>query len=97
MVATHAASGANVDIQVPTGTALKAALGTVAAGDAIDLAIINISAAAADTYTLTVNTDITIIGAAIIHGNHASVFGSGAAVFRFRWTTGVTFIAYRIA
>lgn len=97
MVATHGATGADVSIQVPTGTDLKAAMGTVVAGDSIDLTIINVSAAAADTYTLTVNTDITIVGQALIYGVHAAVFGCGSATFRFRWTTGTTFIAYRIA
>jgi|GEM_PF-6576687 len=97
LTATHTVTGATIAMTVLDGTALKAALGTVAAGDSIDLRIINIAAAAADTYTLTANADVTIVGSPIVYGTHASVFGSGGATFRFRWTAGVTFIAYRIA
>ncbi len=98
MAATHAGGAATINVQCPTGTALKAAMGTVAAGDSIELVIINIgTAAAADTYTLTVNTDVTIVGNPIVQGNHSSILSTNTGRFRFRWTTGTTFVAYRIA
>lgn len=83
---------------MPTGTDLKAALPTdLAADDSFDLHIINLGGTG-DDITLTASTDITIVGNPVV-GPPADVATEQEAqgVFRLRFTTGVTFIAYRIA
>jgi len=90
-------SGSTNALTLPTGTVMDAAMPNVAINSSFDFTIINASAAAADTYTLTAAaTGFTIVGKAIIDGIHASVFGSGSATFRCRKTAANTFVAYRI-
>lgn len=83
---------------VRTGTQLKAALPTDLAGDdAFDLVIINLGGTG-DDITLTPDTDITIVGNAVV-GPIADVATEQEcqATFRFRFVSGTTFIAYRVA
>lgn len=83
---------------VRTGTQLKAALpSTLAAGDCFDLIIINLGGTG-DDITLTPADDITIVGNAVV-GPIADVATEQECqgTFRFRYTTGVVFVAYRIA
>lgn len=97
--ATHAASGANVDIVLPTGSVLSAGLpASLADDDAFDLVIINIGTnAAADTYTLIAGSQFTIVGNPIIQSNHSSIASTNTGTFRIRRTAADTFVAYRIA
>lgn len=97
--ATHPGGAANVDLTLPTGTVMDAAMpAAFAASDSIDLSIINIgSAAAADTYTLVANTDFTIVGNPIIQGNHAASTGCSTGTFRLRKSAANTYVAYRIS
>jgi len=79
-------SGRN--IQLPTGAALDLA-SEFAIGDSIDWTLITLAAFA---LTITVNTNMTIVGAAATAGT------SGAAArFRTRKTAADTFVTYRIA
>jgi hypothetical protein len=79
-------SGRN--IQLPTGAALDLA-SEFAIGDSIDWSLITLAAFA---LTITVNTNMTIVGAAATAGT------SGAAArFRTRKTAADTFVTYRIA
>lgn len=76
------------NIQFPTGTVLDAA-SEFAVGDSFDFSLITLAAFA---LTVTVNTGVTIVGAAATAGT------SGAAArFRMRKTAANTFVAYRIA
>lgn len=89
IVATPTAAAAYT---MRTGTQLKAALpADIAADDAFDLTIINLGGAG-DDITLTAAADITIVGSAVV-----TVAAPSQGTFRFRYTTGVTFIAYRIS
>lgn len=83
---------------VRTGTQLKAALPSdLAADDSFDLTIINIGATTFDI-TLAAAADITIVGDAVVRPSADSpTEQAGQGTFRFRYTTGVTFIAYRIS
>lgn len=76
--------------QLPTGTLLTAAIAGVAAGDSFDFSIINTGAGGSDDATITVNTDVTIVGG-------ATVLHQTSGLFRARYTTGVTWIVYRLA
>lgn len=88
IVATPTAAAAYT---VRTGTQLKAALPSdLAADDAFDLTIINLGGAG-DDITLTAATDITIVGSAVV-----TVAAPSQGTFRLRFTTGTTFIAYRV-
>lgn len=88
-------AGADSAQQLPTGTALQAALpADFAVGDSIDLAVVNLGGAS-ETATLTVNTDVTIVGRAVV--NVAAATASGSGIFRLRKTADHVFVAYRIA
>ena len=76
------------NVQLPLGTALDAAT-TLAVGDSFDWTLITLAAFA---LTITVNTGMTIVGAAATAGT------SGAAArFRTRKTAAGTFVTYRLA
>ena len=76
------------NVQLPLGSALDAA-GTFAVGDSFDWTLITLAAFA---LTITVNTGMTIVGAAATAGT------SGAAArFRTRKTAANTFVTYRIS
>ena len=76
------------NVQLPLGSALDAA-GTMAIGDSFDWTLITLAAFA---LTITVNTNMTIVGAAATAGT------SGAAArFRTRKTAANTFVTYRIS
>lgn len=95
LVATPTAAAAYT---VRTGTQLKAALPTdLAAGDTFNLTIINLGGTG-DDITLTAATDITIVGDPVV-GPVADVATEQAAtgVFAFRFVSGTTFVAYRVA
>lgn len=76
------------NIQLPTGAALDAA-SEFAIGDSFDFSLVTLAAFA---LTITVNTNVTIVGAPATAGT------SGAAArFRVRKTAADTFVVYRIA
>ena len=78
---------ASRDIQLPTGANLDLAT-EWAIGDSFDFSVITLAAFA---LTLTVNTGVTIVGAAATGATTGSV-----ARFRLRKTAADTFTAYRI-
>jgi hypothetical protein len=81
-------------LQVPTGTALQNALpADMAVDDSFDVSFINLGSATGIA-TLTVNTDITIVGNAAVPVPTAGTESS--AIFRFRKTADHVFVAYRI-
>lgn len=90
-------AGAGVAYQMPTGTDLQNTMpADLAAGDAFDFYIINASANAADIITLTVNTDVTIVGQATVQANNAATT-SPSAKWRARKTGDHVFVVYRLA
>ncbi len=88
------AAGAS-NLQSPTGTAIQNALpADFATGDSFDVCFINISVTTAEIASLTVNTDVTIVGTAAVAAIAAGVASQGT--FRFRKTGNHVFVAYRI-
>ena len=94
---THA-EGATQAYILPTGTLTEAGA-TWATNSAFDWVLINLSAAAIDTITLTAGADHTIVGNPIVQSANAAsggIWGS-SAMFRTRKTAANTFVTYRIA
>lgn len=101
LTGTHAA-GATQAYTLPTGTLTDAGFTKDEAlnvGESFDWVLINLSAAAADTITVTAGTDHTIVGNPIVQSAHASTGGiyGNSAQFRTRKTAANTFVTYRIA
>jgi len=94
---THSA-GATAAYTLPTGTLLDASSEFVT-GESFDWVLINLSAAAADTITLTAGTDHTIVGNPIVQSAHVSTGGiyGNSSQWRTRKTAANTFVSYRIA
>jgi len=97
ITATHTA-GATQAYTLPTGTLADAGAG-IQIDEAFDWSLINLSAAAVDTVTLTAGTDHTIVGNPIVQSAHASTGGvyGNSATFRTRKTAANTFVTYRIS
>jgi len=97
LTGTHAA-GATAAYTLPTGT-LTDAGGLFGVNDSFDWSLINLSAAAVDTITVTAGTDHTIVGNPIVQSAHASTGGiyGNSGRFRTRKTAANTFVTYRIA
>lgn len=96
---THT-TGATVALTLDTGTAMDAGMPASFGTDQyIDWSLINLSAAAADTGTVTAAADHTIVGNAIVQSVHATtglIYGS-SGLFRSRRTAATTWVTYRIA
>lgn len=83
--------------QLPTGTLLKAQFPDIADGDSFDFSLINTGTGASDDATLTVNTDVTIVGNPTVGALTDGTIVSGSGRFRAKFVTGVTWIVYRLA
>lgn len=97
VTATHTA-GATAAYTLPTGTVMENS-GSFVVNEAFDWSIINLSAAAVDTVTLTAGTGHSIVGIPIVQSAHTStgdLYGN-AARWRTRKTALNTFVTYRIA
>ena len=90
-------TGATVALTLDTGTLVDAG-GSFAVDSSFDWTIINLSAAAADTGTLTAADGHTIVGNPIVQSADATTGGiyGNSAVFRTRKTAANTFVTYRI-
>lgn len=93
---THAA-GATQAYTLDTGTDMSAGC-SLAVGDSFDWSLINLSAAAVDTITVTAAADHTIVGNPIVQSAHASTGGvyGNSGLFRSRKTGATTWVTYRI-
>lgn len=94
---THTA-GATQAYTLPTGTLTDAGV-SMAIGDSFDWYLINLSAAALDTITVTAGTDHTVVGGMIVQSAHSTtgaLYGSSGH-FRTRKTAANTFVTYRIS
>lgn len=96
--ATPTATGATVAYTLPTGTLLDAAL-SFDLNESFDWVLINSALAAADTITVTANTDHTIVGGPIVQSLHVTTGGitGYSAQFRTRKTAAHVYVTYRIA
>jgi len=94
---THTA-GATAAYTLPTGTLLDAAA-TWDTNEYFDWTLINLSAASADTITVTAGATHTIVGNPIVQSANASTGGiyGNSARWRTRKTAANTFVSYRIA
>jgi hypothetical protein len=94
---THAA-GATAAYTLPTGTLLDAAV-TFLVDEFFDWTLINLSAAAADTITVTAGADHTVVGTMICQSAHSStgLIHGNALRLRTRKTAANTFVSYRLA
>jgi hypothetical protein len=93
---THAA-GATQAYTLPTGTLLDAA-STFAVDEYFDWTLINLSAAAADTITVTAGADHTVVGTMICQSAHSTtgLIHGNALRLRTRKTAANTFVSYRL-
>lgn len=93
------ATGGTVALTLDTGANMDAYFVDVPIGGTVEWSIINTSAAAADTGTLTASSGHTIVGAAIVQSAHSSTGGvqGNAARWLSRRTAASTWVTYRIA
>lgn len=98
IVTINQAAGASSAQQLPTGTEIQAALPTAfTTDDSFEVSFINTSTVDAEDASVTVNTDVTIVGSADIQAHSALAAQGSSALFRFRKTGDHVFVAYRIA
>jgi len=97
ITATHA-EGSTQAYTLPTGTLCDAS-DYFAVNSAYDWTLINLSAAAIDTVTLTAGDDHTIVGNPIVQSANSSTGGvyGNSARWRTRKTAANTFVTYRIS
>lgn len=97
ITATHAA-GATAAYTLPTGALTEAGV-TMDVDDSFEWSLINLSAAALDTVTVTASSGHTIVGNAIVQSAHSSTGGvyGNSATFRTRKTAVDTYVSYRVA
>ena len=94
IIGTHAA-GATQTYTLPAGATLDAAV-ELDIDESVDWALINASAAAADTITVAqAGADHTIVGAAVVVSANGAP--ANTAVYRTRKTAADTFVTYRLA
>ena len=93
---THAA-GATQGYTLPTGALLDAAV-DMAINEAFDWFLLNLSAAAVDTITVTAGATHTVVGVMIVQSVHVTTGGitGNCGHFRTRKTAADTFVTYRI-
>lgn len=96
LITTTGATGPSVH-QLPTGTLIDAELPGIATGDSFDFTIINTGVGASDDATITVNTDVTIIGNPTVGALTDATIISGSGTFRARRSAANTYIVYRLA
>lgn len=104
LTGTHTA-GATAAYTLPTGTLLEAAIVAapelarlMEADTGFEWELINLSAAAVDTITLTAGTDHTIVGAALVPSGHSTTGGAdgtSTSRWRTRRVSAGVFVTYR--
>jgi hypothetical protein len=83
--------------QLPTGTLIDAELPGVATGDSFDFSVINTGTGASDDATITVNTDVTIVGNPTMGALTDATIISGSGRFRARRSGANTWVVYRLS
>lgn len=95
MLTSVPGGAANANYQLPTATAFEAAFASVATDRGFEFVIINTSAVAAETCTITTNTGWTLVGNMVVQSNNASTNVSTGR-FAARRTAANTFTLYRV-
>lgn len=93
---TPDATGATHAYTLPTGTNMDTG-GNFGTNDSFDWSITNLAAAAADTITITANTDHTIVGGPIVPSSHATTVADSSQLWRSVRTGSHVWVSYRIA
>jgi hypothetical protein len=96
LITTTGVTGPSIH-QLPTGTEIDGVLPGIATGDSFDFTIINTGVGAADDATVTVNTDVTIIGNPTVGALTDATIISGSGTFRARRSAANTYVVYRIS
>lgn len=96
LITGNQSSGATVAYTLPTGTNMSGGM-NASNDDSFQWTLINLSAAAADTLTVTANTDHTIVGAPIVLSAHSSTIQGSAATFRSRKVSATVWETYRVS
>jgi hypothetical protein len=93
---THT-TGSTAAYTLPTGTLMDAAV-DFDVNDSFDWTLINLSAAAADTITVTAGTDHTVVGTMVCQSAHSTtgLIHGNALQLRTRKTAANTFVTYRL-
>ncbi len=95
LITTTGATGPSIH-QLPTGTLIDAELPGIATGDSFDFSIINTGVGASDDATITVNTDVTIVGNPTVGALTDATIIVGSGLFRARRSGANTYVVYRI-
>lgn len=97
IITVNQAAGAASAQQLPTGTNIQAALpADFAVDDSFDVSIINTSTVDAEDASVTVNTDVTIVGNPDFPAHNALASAGSSGTLRIRKTADHVFVAYRI-
>lgn len=97
IVTINQGAGAVSAQQLPTGTALQAALPAVfAANDSFDVSVINTSIVDAEDASITTNTGMTLVGSMDFPA-HSGITIQSSGILRFRKTAANAFSVYRVA
>jgi len=90
-------TGSTVVLTLDTGAYMDTAFPSAEVDDAIDWYLINLSAAAADTGTVTASSGHTIVGEAVVESAHADSEFQSSGHFRSRRTAANTWVTYRLS
>lgn len=96
IITVNQGGGATSALQLPLATDMDTLFTTMAADDAFDFSVINISAVAAEDASVTTNTGWTLVGNMDIASNAAATDKS-AGLFRARKTGTGTWTLYRLS
>lgn len=97
IITSTQSTGANMNIPLPAGATLDAAEFHIAVDQGFDWVLQNLSAAAADTVTLTATAGHSVSGVMVVQSAHSSTGGlyGNSARFRTRKTAANTYVTYR--
>lgn len=92
-------TGATVALTTDTGALIQSGLPTdFAINDSFEFTVINLSAAAVDTATITAGASgVTIVGAVIVPSAHSTTIVNSSKTYRVRKTAANTFVIYALS
>lgn len=96
LITTTGVTGPSVH-QLPTGTLIDAEIPGIATGDYFDFTLINTGVGASDDATITVNTDVTIVGNPTVGALTDATIISGSGTFRARRSAANAYVVYRLS
>ena len=96
IITVNQGGGAPSALQLPTGADMDTEFDTLVPDQSFDFSLINISAVAAETASITTNTGWTLVGNMLVAANTA-ITDISQGRFRARQTAAATWTLYRIA